>query len=771
MKGASKYFTLLPGLILFVLAVGIRVPIVDRFYEYSFEPDSESCVVETRSFYFFFKNPSAETVPHNMSSSSTYSDGDYIMCALAANVIAPLTKAGVIDAPLSDDYFSLIVFSMRWCSVFFDALALVFTFLTLMLLTGNSVISFAICLFYYLLNPQTLHIDLMRVDHYCLFASCMAIWATVLLFKNPEKKRYYILVGFTAGLVSATKLNFPFYLLITAFTLLALIWDRKLKWLNFTLLFLAFILTASFLYLRWILYPEEVLTRVLKIVNLGGEWVELWGNANYNYYHWDQFFPIGFSWTQGGFLLAFYSAVLFVIWQGLKTKNRLLLIFTVTFLVQSAMLIFSPKIGRYGVAIPSWVAIFSGLAVFHVLKEAMNEKLVLASFFMLMALVFLYSARDYSGILLLATQRQQSIEENRVSSAKWIEQYAEGNSTILFQYPRTSNPPIFNHPYRFISEPLQFPFLSREACMNFYPPDTAMLQKTVNYIVVSDMEIENHLINSQRWGVDEALISKWKNFYDSLKVWYSYKTFSSMYGNYGTKSISVYELSRKGIGNDLPQISDMNTTVVSGKPVLEWEVRQNEKAGSLLFEIQWSRDSTMRWLDFGSRDGYTSRYRTAKNPKPSTNLQSPSATPPAVYKAFEEGRFVEMLDGSNAAQKRQDIDDFFVEVYKTMITKNYSFGRSVRTFLPKNMADDFLNGVSEIYPGSGIEQSDIRQFKMITKIAADPYSYTGNEEVITKWSFIPTYVFSKGEKYYWRVRIKNKETVISEWSEVKRIEI
>jgi hypothetical protein len=213
--------------LIFVIAFGLRIPLVDNCYRYSFEPDSESCIEVTRSFYFFFKSPCVETVPQTLGHYPNYCDGDFITSALLANVVRPICKAGIIKTPLTDSDNSLIIFSMRWAGVLFDAFAAVFAFAFFVLLSGDLAIAVLLTLLYYLLNPQTLNIDLIRIDHFTLFSANLTMLASVLLFRFPCKKRYYILSGIAAGLISATKLNFPFYLLILLFVLCYLIYKKK----------------------------------------------------------------------------------------------------------------------------------------------------------------------------------------------------------------------------------------------------------------------------------------------------------------------------------------------------------------------------------------------------------------------------------------------------------------------------------------------------------------------------------------------------------------
>ncbi len=241
------------AILIFFIAFGLRIPLVDNIYNYSFEPDSESCIAVTRSFYFFFKSPSSENAPQTLDTYPNYSDGDFITSALFANMVRPLCKAGIIAAPLGDGDNSLIIFSMRWCGVLFDAMAAATAFLILILLIGDTWIAMLITFLYYLLNRQTLDIDLIRIDHFGLFTANLAMLAGILLFQYPQKAKYYILTGVAAALVTGTKINFPFYLLILFIIFIHLVYSKKVSFKNFVIVALSFLLATAFMYQRWLI--------------------------------------------------------------------------------------------------------------------------------------------------------------------------------------------------------------------------------------------------------------------------------------------------------------------------------------------------------------------------------------------------------------------------------------------------------------------------------------------------------------------------------------
>ena len=603
------------ALLIFVIAFVLRTPLVDRLYQYSFEPDSESCVEVTRSFYFFFKSPSVQNSPQTLSTYPNYSDGDFIACAVIGNIVRPLCKAGIITAPLADSDNSLVIYSMRWGGVWFDALAAVIAFLVFVMLTGNSFISLLVTLLYYLLNQQTLNIDLIRIDHFGLFAANLTMLAAILLFRNPGKKRYYMLSGIAAGLVTGTKINFPFYLLILLVVFCYLVYCKKVALKNFILLVISFLAATAFMYQRWLMYPENIPEVIRFTLNNGKVWTAFWGNDNYRYYLWDEFFNHGFSGVVAVLLIAGYLSFFLGSLVAWLKKDPLRLILCLTFAAQSIALMFSPKIGRYGIIMPLWMGAFLAYGVCYILQYTWPgtlRALVYLAFVLFLWPVFSYALKDYNALKQKVPLRQTSILQTRVPSYQWITKNLPAGSILAIQHPRVSNPPIYDEPYVLDENYLKLPFLFKDEVSKFYPPDTALLQQKVNYMITSDKETNYHFYILNLYHCDSSLIAQWHQFYNLLDTFYPCQKFSSNYDNYGVKSFRVYEINKTPLGNVM-EIN--NCRAVAGSMVsLNWDVTANTFVYDYSFQVQIADDSAFRWLVSGSRDGFPSRYSSAGRP-------------------------------------------------------------------------------------------------------------------------------------------------------------
>lgn len=770
LKGNANRLNVLLGVLLFALALASRIPLVDTYYDYSFEDDSETCVVETRSFYFFFKNPSIETLPHNMEQAPTYSDGDFIVCAIAANIIGPLSKVGVIHPQLSDNRYSLIVFSMRWCGVLFSALSILICFLILVQLTGKSILSFFVTLLYYMFNTQNLHVDCIRVDHYSLCVSSLLILFSVKLFKNPQLKRNYVLIGIAAGLVAGTKLNFPFYLILTIGFLISLAWQKKITFHSFLLLLFSFLLTTAFMYFRWIIYSAEVWTRILKIYHLGEDWVVFSGTGSFFYFFWQQFFVQQTSIFLFAFLVLFYLSFLGCIIFAIKQKNRQLLILTFTFVLQLFILGFSPKFDRYGMIIPLWVSIFVAIACSLVIDKYKHNKSFFLSVLFLLLAVCVFNVKDYSKLVQKYNEMQISILETRVASLHWIRNNIQENNVVLFQSPRTSNPDMFNLNFSFSKSYLEYPFLYKKNLASFLPPTMQELKKYVNYIVLSDKELNGQFNSYGYHKMDSCIINQWKDFYRSLSVNFKVDTFSSKFKNYKLGALYIYTVNKQNIVNDSLFIKNEKYSIGNSKE-LQWSVIQPSLYQHLKFEIQLSLDSNMHWLFFASRDGYNAYFREQTSPQQLTSDHS-SLVPNAMMRAFEKGQFSFLLDAAQVKKRTPEIENFFFRIIQYMIIHQCNFKQSANAILSSKKAKAFLDNADQIYAESGgVSNQNIAEFIVTTGLELDVTSFITPTYVESVWSYKLPAICKNGVTYYWRVRVKDKEKVMSNWSRILPIHL
>ncbi len=750
--------------ILFAISVSVHVPLVDKTYPYTFEPDAEPCVEVTRSFYYFFQHPVRENFPQTLTAYPNYSDGDFIVSALFANVVAKLCKWGIIKTPLSDSDYSLIIFSMRWAGVLFDALAVLLTFFILKLLTRNNLLAFGICLFYYLLTPRVLRIDLIRIDHYSLFAANLTMYAAMAMYYMPGKKRYYLLSGIGAGLVSATKINFPFYLLILVIIFCYLLYRKKVTVIGFVIIAGAFAATFAFMYQRWLMYPENIYQTIVKTLTVGEEWVGYWGNKNYFFYMGPQFYSHGPSLAITLLMIIFYASLAYCIVSAIVMRSALKSILCITFLMQVVFLMFSPKVGRYGVIISLWVCIFIALSFNAVISLVSRKTTVALLLLLLMVPGFIYAV----GYLRLRVNTVSSyaltIQQNRVAPYNWILQNVKPGSRIAIQHPRYDNPPVFDLPYKFTTRYLQFQYLYKDS-MNSFHPNLEGIKSRVNYIIVTDKETECHFSALDRWKCDPSLTREWKQFYSSIDS-FPHWQFKARHDNYGVKTVTIYKISDSIKGKHIIEITT-HDTVLNNQNTLLWACHYDTVNGikPALFQVQISEDSQMRWLVYGSRDGYTSKYRLNTSPV-SVNDNQVVYIPAKINKAFDDGMFKTFVGNNDLKRLKPMIGSFFARVMLSMHNNNYTFSEAVKENVDFN-TDTIVASMAGLYgPSADLLHAHLDKYLKITGLEIDTTFINSYNLKVTQWQFVPPISLEKGKRYFWRVRVKHDTDILSSWSPV-----
>lgn len=749
------------ALLIFFATIVTRCPLVDKLYQYSFQPDSEAGVNITRSFYFFFKNPRLENAPQTLSGYPTYFDGSYICAAITANLIRPLAQHGIIKARLSDSDDSLIIFSMRWNSVVFDALSAVFLFLILHLLTANQWLSVIVVLMYYLFSNRILDISHMRVDHYQMLTLYATMFFSIKIFKDPHHGWNFLGAGFFSAAASATKINFPVYLFILAFVLVWLMFERRLSIKAVLLMAVAYLSGIIILFQRWLFYPERALDTLEEIIGVGKEWSLFFEKQPYIYFHWSQFFADDFNWGTCVFILSFYLAFGICLYKAIKNRDSLLIILCVTFIIQSVVLAFiMPKVGRYGKIMPLWVSIFLGVGLQEILKKYSLKTVCLLAVTILLP-KFVNSISYYKAKIQEFSARESSIYETRVAAAEWLNTNAPPGSRILVYHPRVSNPPIFEMPYEI--EEIKYPFLDRATFLEFTPISINELTWKYNYFVVADKEKEFHLSNL-KFSEDEAGMGtlksaflKWQSFYDSLDNGFKKLVFLSQAKNYGVSQFDIYCLNTDRLYH-LSRVINLRSKEIDDDTIeLSWDAEDNSINS---FQVQIAADSSFRWLIHGSLDGFKSRYRKYY----CDIMDNHKFIPAQVSTAIENGEF-ERLTGLDLTSDSEDVSFFFRNILLSLQNDSIDFETTLHQLLTNPNERQVFKRAFETILGPKIMASCIQEYTLLTGLS---------EEVLgcIQAQRYRAIVHLKQNAYpmiYWRVRIKEQEWVHGSWSKIAKI--
>jgi hypothetical protein len=748
--------------IIFAFAFAVRIPMVDPYYAYSFAADSMRCVEEARSFYFFLRDPRRENYPTPLSSYPNYSDGDYICSALLAIGIKPLCRAGLITPHLRDSDNSLIIFSMRWAGVLYGAFTAVFVFLILSLVSRRSFIPFMVTVCYYAIGYQSLSVDLIRIDHYNLFAASFSMFCALLILSYPGRPGYYILAGVSAGLVTATKVNFPFFLLTLFIVVAYLLWRKLMPWRYLLIMSASFILTAILMYHRWLMYPELIMPTLEATFQSGEVWYKYWGSAHGLYFLWGMFFPYGSS-----FITAFYLIVLYVFYFGLFgyaiSRRNVVWLLCLVFLIQQVLLLFSPGVTRYGLLNPIWLSLLltAALVVMEVLFSTARSYYVTAC--MLLLPLGWQQADSYMRLSEEAGHRNLSIVSTRIKAAEWVSRHIPAGSNIGVQFPMVSYPPIFEMPYHFSSRLLQYPFLDSEQLCSFLPPSTEEIRHRYNDIILSSKENSEHLSAIQQYGCVKTYAA-WRDFYDSLPARFPCTTFSSEYPNYGLRAVRIIHIS----DSVLPMYRrDAIRLIPVGSPggVIQWACDHHPWRRPYSFEVQIAYDSSFDWLVY-DRSGYFSKYMDATDPT-LTHRESPVYIPADVGKAMQAGSFEYQRNQIDYTRHPEVLDNLLAAVLVDMQEQGLTFGEALLQKISAQEASPLIDNFNRIYQDTtSIAHATLRRYLALTRLPIDTstlcYSYVTRSE----WRYTIPQAVPRGHLYYWRVRYKLRERVRSEWSSI-----
>lgn len=746
-----RFFKWFLAAVIFAVTFYSRALFVDTYYQYSFEADSEACVSVSKSFYNFFKNPSKETIPLRLSDYPPYQDGDFIFAGITGNVVRHLAKAGIITADIGDGDNSIVIYAMRWNSVIFQAIIAVLVFLIVCLISGSNLFSFFLLLLYYILSPQILDFALARIDHYYFFAAALVIYASIRLFQNPEKTGGYIFLGVSVAMVMATKLNFPFYLVLVLFTLIHFIASKKISLKNFLLAFCAFLLMWCFLFQRWLFYPEEVVSTVKGIWQTGDDWVNFWGIKPYLYYHYHQFFSEGFSWGVILLLIGWLGTFILTVWQAMKQKDAMAKVLVLTFVAQSLMLMIVPKVGRYGTVIPIWICIFFAYSAHYLCRR---YKLSYAYLLLLLVLPnAVYAFRHYQHHPKQWAKVKPSIEATRLPAYEWIKGNVPDGSVVAVYHPRISNPPIMELPISTPEKYLYYPFLYGDKAANFQPLSLSQLENKVNYVVLNNQYYNYHfwlldnLIESGLGNAEETK-KQWQGFYDSLAVKYTCETFEATSKNYGINWYKIYTID--SVPKNKPvQFNFYNITLVNSDSI-RFDISSTAVLKSGEFELQISTDPTFRWVDFASIDGFPSKYREGM-------IGKVNFIPAKVDSLIGEG----LLDSVSTTRKiyRADINTVFRGVIEAFAAGAATLDDCLGAIMTDEYKPQFYQLLGSIY-GLGEESKTFTQEEFMKALDYDE----GIENKLNTHSItIPKKLVNTSVQNYFRLRLKSNHEVHSGW--------
>jgi hypothetical protein len=535
-----------------ILAVTLTVagwlatfPLIDRYYQFAFEPDSQVYTIPvTAGFYAAVRQFDLSALPE-LDPDKPYLDAPFVIYAAAANLVSNVNYLLRLDRALLD-VKTLLIFTIRHTNAILSALSVGLFCLAVRWLFGSNLVALILSLLF-LFSPQRLSVDLLRIDHVILFLIVALYYLTFRMLQLPQKSWPFILAGICAAMLANTKPNMLSHLVIPMTALFMLKYHRRLGkgvvW-RFGAAFGAVLGLLMLRYLlNWDIIGDIWMARLAKL----SAWYGALDKEPYTYYNWSFFSGYGIV-----FLLLAVIMVGIVAWITIRRWNErshqqdsriVLLLCFVLFSILGAL---SPKVPRWGVHfIPLYLFIIA--AGFSVLIHdiprfrGLNAGRVIIIGLGMLVLVpsLVLSAVEYRGLCIEAEQREISIERTRLAPRRFFQEHIKPGARVAFYKHAWANPPIFNLDYRFDFDTLAFPYLNVQLMRGFLPPTFESLESRVDVVMLEDYHLRQQIEILDRHGLHRQL-SLWRRFYEGLEDRYPRIDFKSDFPNYGVRHVMIY---------------------------------------------------------------------------------------------------------------------------------------------------------------------------------------------------------------------------------------
>lgn len=535
-----------------ILAVTLTVagwlatfPLIDRYYQFAFEPDSRVYTIPvTAGFYAAVRQFDISALPE-LDPDKPYLDAPFVIYAVAANLVSNVNYLLRLDRALLD-VKTLLIFTIRHTNAILSALTVGAFFLAARWLCGSNLLALILSLLF-LFSPQRLAVDLLRIDHVILFLIVALYYLTFRMLQLPQRKWPFILTGICAAMLANTKPNMLSHLVIPLTALFMLKYRRRIEKEAVWRFGAAFGAAVGFLMLRHLLNWDTIgdiwMNRLAKL----SAWYGALDKEPYTYYNWSFFSGFGIT-----FLLLALVMVGLVVWMSIRQWNEgsrrqssrvLLLLCFVMFSILGAL---SPKVPRWGVHfIPLYLFIIAAgfSALIHDIPRFRGLKggrLVIIGFgIVALGPSLVLSAVEYRGLCIEAAQRAVSIEETRLAPRRFFREHIKTGARVAFYKHAWANPPIFDLDYRFDFDTLAFPYLNVQLMRRFLPPTFKSLESRVDVVMLEDYHLRQQIEILDRHGLHRQ-VALWRRFYEGLEDRYRRIDFKSDFPNYGVRHVMIY---------------------------------------------------------------------------------------------------------------------------------------------------------------------------------------------------------------------------------------
>ena len=533
---------------IFLISAWAIIPLIDTYYLYTFESDSQSTINISLSFVNALENRNIKLLAE-LAGYPPYFDAQFLIYAIVALLLRTLQHIHLLNLEFLPTAQSLMIFTVRYTNALLNILSSIILFKSLQLIKFSNFISLLVGLIF-IFNSQIYEIDLMRIDYVILLLFLVVSYSSLALIKHPNLKRLSVALGISFALLINTKMNALMFGYIPFFSIALLFISHRYSIKNICLFLVSFLVTLLLAFCRYIINFNTVISVLTDRTNELKLWYSAISKEPYFYYNWDYFLKYGHVFL----VLILISITTLIVFLYKYNKQ-----FSIAgFLILSSLIVFSaigmlsPKMDRWGIHfIPLYMWTITLAVTFwrYQLKNIRDAKVLKAFFYLMIVIVFLQPSlllfKNHQLIVQRIEQRPASIKITREEPRKWfIKNAPSGTRVACYKIHTWANPPIFDLPLDFSSNILDYPYLKSEDMAVFMPPTWDALEASVDVVLLENYHKVSHIDS-----LTEANLTKqadvWNAFYKELDSRYKRIVFKSEYENYGINEVLIYVISPK----------------------------------------------------------------------------------------------------------------------------------------------------------------------------------------------------------------------------------
>lgn len=523
-----------------LVALALVAPLVDRNYAYVFEADAQVVIDIVRQF---LQAPRRGGMPPP-GNFPPYLDGAFLAYVPAALLAGLAAKAGAALGAPSE--LSQVVFAIRWTSVIAFALSGVCILLAAKLLARSNMIAFVMTLVF-LLSPQMLQIDLLRVDWVVLFLLCATILFSLRICERPADKATLAGLVLSAAFLFTTKISSIAFALIPLAALALSRQGLRQKLKTSAAFLAATTLLACAICWRYFYYelkhPGFLVYALRAKFDFLARWSAVMAVEPRYFYVWDSFEDNG-----PGFVLGVWLAVAYAAVQCYRLRSRPVAVLLAGLYMVAIGGLFAFKYSRGAYPLLPFFVLLPAAAAGWALGTASGAQgrprtlaalcvAAVAAIWLLPAIATL--SRQYLALREQASALALSVQVTRFAPRAWLEKnVVPGAKLCRLIDSDWALPPLEGIKVAVTDGPFKFPYLFPAGMAKFAPPASDALRERCDLVLLNDFHPRVMLDAFSRSGLQEMRMN-WERFFKALESTYPVHAFSAATPNYHIREVRV----------------------------------------------------------------------------------------------------------------------------------------------------------------------------------------------------------------------------------------